>query len=502
MILSNGLSQPIAAQAFAETAPQFSEAFFAATQGLQLAHNFATFGVMYKVQPHVFSCVDKISNLIARLGITVWDTRDEKGDKRDYSSPYARLMKKPCMTLDRFHFYHWLSTTYEIYGEAYLLKNRSSITGKPVSFIPMHPTQTNIRRAEDGTLLYQFTAQPNMWFPETEIVPFRRYNPFNTMRGMSRLEPLRVTLMNEDQVRRATGAWWENMGRPSMVLSTKKRLGAKGRENLRMGYKASIGGAGNAGGVMVLEDDVTATAMQLNAEEMQYIETRKLNRSEVCEVYDLDPEVIQIIDQLSSRPTQGSSFKDVYKASIDYRLKALESVFDYHVASEFNGDREVRFNVSQQLRGDIETLAPAAVQLVQSGIAKISEAREWFDFDDAGPIAEQLYANQALQQLEVLVERAKVEMERAKSPAPQQMPGQGALPTSPSATNRTPPMATGDLPKKVPALTDKAKRYRNDIFAGLGRGKTWEEVALKLLERNPQDRNDIQVACLHILMDE
>jgi len=494
VITVNGYSQSLAVQAFAETSPQFSEAFFAPKTGLQLAHNFATYGVMYSVQPHVFSVIEKIANLVARLGVSVWDVRNEKGDKKDFSSPYAKLMKKPCFTVDTFHFYHWIVTTFEIYGEAYLVKNRNQ-DGKIVSFIPMHPTMTQVRRHQNGVLHYQFMGLPNLWLPESEVVPFRSYNPHNTMRGMSRLEPLRLTLMNEDQARRATSNWWENMGRPSFVLSTPKKLGVQGRANLKAGVKASSGGTENAGGVLVLEDDVTATKMQLDAEEMQYIQTRKLNRGEVCMVYDINPEHIQIIDQLTSRPQAGNS-GEVYKTSIDFRLKAIQSVFDFHVASEFNGDREFRFNVSQQLRGDIETLAPAAVQLVQSAIAKPAEVREWFDFDDAGTLANELYANQALQPLGALSESAKASVDQGNS---QSEPRE--LPAAPNATNRESPKVTGDLPKRVPALTDKAKSYMNDIFAGLGRGKEWNDVAHHLMERNPLDRKDIQVACLHILMD-
>lgn len=499
MLLSNGYSQPIATQAFAETSPQFNESYFAPAGGLHLATTVVSYGVMYRAQPHVFAVVDKIANLIARLGVTVWDARDSKGDKKDYDGPYARLMKDPCMTVDRFHFYHWLATTFEIYGEAYLLKNRDAATKRLVSLIPMHPAMTQVRRHENGVLHYQFMAAPNMWFPESEVVPFRRYNPHNTMRGLSRLEPLRDTLSNEHQARTATSAWWANMGRPSMVLQSKKRLGTKGRENLRAGYKASIGGPENAGGLMLLEDDVTATRMQLDAEEMQYIETRKLNRGEVCTVYDIDPEVVQIIDQITSRASQGGKFKDVYKASIDYRLKAIESVFDFHVASEFLSKREMRFNVSQQLRGDVETLAPAAVQLVQSGIAKPAEVREWFDFDDAGKLADELYANQALQPLGALSASAKASAEQGNSPkAPIGQPHE--LPVAAQSTNNEHPSATGDLPKRVPALTDKATKYLNDIFCELGRGKEWPEIANKMLERNPQDRKDIQLACLHIVV--
>lgn len=498
MILSSGQSRPIAPQAFAETSPQFAEAFFAPATGLHLAQQYVTYGVMYSVQPHVFAVVDKIANLIARLGVTVWNTKPDAGDVRDRNGAYAQLMADPCYTVDKFHFYHWVATTFEIYGECYLIKNRDELTRKPVSFIPMHPALTQVKRSESGSLLYQFMGMPNEWLPESEVIPFRRYNPHNTMRGLSRLEPLRLTLMNEDSARRAGTAWWDNMGRPSMVLSTPKRLGEKGRNNLRAGVRSSVGGADNAGGIMILEDQTTATAMQLNAEEMQYINTRKLNRGEVCMVYDINPEHVQIIDQLMSQPTGQSKSGEVYKTSIDFRLKAIQSVFDYHVGNEFNGKREMRFNVSQQLRGDVETLAPAAVQLVQSAIAKPAEVREWFDFDDAGPLADELYANQALQPLGALSASAQASVEQQQNP--QSQPKE--LPVSPNATNVQSPSVTGDLPKKVPELTDKGKKYQGDIFAGLGRGKTWDEVAVKLLERNPLDRKDIQLACLHILMEK
>lgn len=500
MILSSGISRPIAAQAYAETTPQFNAAFFAPSTGLQLAQQYVTYGVMYSVQAHVFAVVDKIANLIARLGVSVWNTKPDAGDIRDRTGAYAKLMKDPCYTVDNFAFYHWVATTLEIYGEAYLIKNRDELTRKPVSFIPMHPALTQIRRSESGSLLYQFMSMPNEWIPESEVVPFRRYNPHNTMRGLSRLEPLRLTLMNEDSARRAGTAWWDNMGRPSMVLATPKRLGEKGRANLRAGVRSSVGGADNAGGLMILEDQTTATAMQFNADEMQYINTRKLNRGEVCMVYDINPEHVQIIDQLTSRPQAGNA-GEVYKTSIDFRLKAIQSVFDYHVGTEFSGKREMRFNVSQQLRGDVETLAPAAVQLVQSAIAKPAEVREWFDFDDAGPLADELYANQALQPLGALSASAAASVEREQNPPelPQNMPKE--LPVSPTATNTQSPKATGDLPKKVPQLTDKGKKYQGDIFAGLGRGKSWDEIAAKLLERNPLDRKHIQLACLHILME-
>jgi hypothetical protein len=73
VILQNGINVPIAPQAFAETSPQFIAGNFVPRTGLKLETAFATYAQLYKSQPWVATVVNKISNLIARLGVNVWD---------------------------------------------------------------------------------------------------------------------------------------------------------------------------------------------------------------------------------------------------------------------------------------------------------------------------------------------------------------------------------------------------------------------------------------------
>ena len=42
---------------------------------------------------------------------------------------------------------------------------------------------------------------------------------------------------------------------------------------------------------------MTPHKLELTAEEAQYIETRKLNREEVCAAYDVPPPVVHILDR-------------------------------------------------------------------------------------------------------------------------------------------------------------------------------------------------------------
>jgi phage portal protein BeeE len=67
-------------------------------------------------------------------------------------------------------------------------------------------------------------------------------------------------LLNDDAVRRLKAQW----------------------DNLHSGVD-------NWAKTAILEEGMTATQMQLGAEEMQYIQSRQLNREECCAAYDVPP---------------------------------------------------------------------------------------------------------------------------------------------------------------------------------------------------------------------
>ena len=462
MILANGTQRVLAPQAFAEIAPQFYNSYFVPRSGLNLENNFATYTALYQKQPWVATVVDKIAQLVARLGVHVWDETNPSTKILDTEGPFAKLLANPCPTMDPYSFWMWVSATFEINGEAYLIKLRDE-NRRIIGLFPMHPAMTKIHRDKDGTVTYQFLGHPNQEFAGDDIVPFRTFDPFGAMRGMSRLEALRSTLMNEDSARRATAAWWRNMGRPSMTLTTEKKLGPEGRARLQEAVRATAGGSSNAGGILVLEDDVKPTVMQLSAEEMQYIESRKLNREEVCARFDISPTAVHILDNATYSNVE-ENLRSVYRDTMMPRITFLESVINWHVGSEFNDNKVARFNTADVLRGDFDKRADAMARLVTAGIAKPKEARAMFDLDDAGPIADQLYANSAIQLLGT-----------EKNPAPS-MQVDGA--EDPAPIDAAPPV-----------------KFMRDIGGLIGRGKSIQDAARSLLDKHPGEEDAIRRAC-------
>jgi HK97 family phage portal protein len=412
MIVSNGEVLDFAPQALGEVSPSsLATGYFYADQGIPLQNQFALYGQMYRAQPWLATVVDKVANSGARLSFNSWDKSGGGQKVLDTSSPYAKLWTRPCPVMHTFGFWRWTLSTYEVYGEAFWLKIR--VDDRVVGLLPMHPSRTVVKRLppdEQARLGYATNVQyvfslgvasvGLLTAPEADVVPFLRYNPDNLMRGLSRVEPLRSTLYNEDASRRAVESWWKRGARPSLMISAPQALSDRAYERLAAKVGAVHGGADQMGGTLVLEEGAKPVPVQLSAEEMQYIQSRTLNREEVCGVYDVPPPVIHILDHATfSNITE--QMRSMYRDTMAPRLEDVESVIDYHLRPDFApyGDVEGRFALDEVLRGDFETRAAAVGLLIEKGVMKPSEARPLFDLDDAGPVADKLYANSALQEL-------------------------------------------------------------------------------------------------------
>lgn len=433
MIVSNGL--PFAPQALAEVSPiPSATGYFYADQGIDLLNRFALFGQMYRQQPWIYAIVSKLAKSGARLDFNVWDHTGEQ-KTLDTDSAYAKFWARPCPTMSRFGFWRWTFSTKDIYGEAFWVKQRAKgfrtvdhvgeDFGPVVAVHPMHPSRTIIQRDKDtGAVVFRFSlgvaSAGILEMPADEVVAFQDYNPDAIMRGLSALEPLRTTLFNEDASRRAIQSWWTRGARPSLMISAPQSLSDGAYKRLASQSEKVHGGADNAGRVLVLEEGAKPIPVQLSAEEMQYIQSRILNREECCGVLDVPPPVVHILDKATfSNITE--QMRSMYRDTMAPRLEDVESVIEQQLTPDFGDPTQMegRFGLDDVLRGDFETRADAVIKLVANGVMKPAEARPLFDLGDAGPIADRLYANSAIQELGAPAEQIRITAGDPANPIPE-----------------------------------------------------------------------------------
>lgn len=469
MLISGGQPLALAPQALAETTPYLSTGYWYGEDGLNLLQQHAAYSTIYRKQLWVATAVDKVSNAVARLTLRDWDVSNPKGKQIDTTSDYARLLANPCPILSPYDFWRWVESIVEIYGEAYILKVRDN-DGVVRQLLPMHPTRTAVKREADGSVIYVFTvgvaSAGILKVPDTEVIPFKLFNADNVMRGLSRLEALNQTLLAEDAMRRAEESWWKRGARPALALSTDKKLSDAAAIRLRNKWDGLHAGADKFGGTVVLEQGMTAMPLQLSAEEMAYIDSRKINREEVCGRYDIPPPVLQILDNATfSNITE--QMRSLYRETMAPRLEFLESNLDFWLRPEFfeEPDHRATFSLDEVTRGDFEQRATSVSMLRSNGIVTGDEARNYFDLPALGGSSDKIVINGGFAPLDDIPLTKPTDPGQATTNPAQSManPVQATNP-APQNSNQQ-PMST---PKPVTQLSLRSLmgRYGSDMKAG------------------------------------
>lgn len=327
---------------------------------------------IYRQQLWVYVVVNKLAKATARLPFPVYQ-RGEKGRVRVDDHPMATLLRNPNPDMTGYDLWLWTSSTRDTFGDTFWLKYRRPTPradGNKFDLYPLHPAymswdeKSKRWNFDNGTLVLKDIK-------DTDVVPFKSFNPDSTTRGLSPLEPLRATLENEWSARSATSSFWTRGARPGMALRHPKQLSAVAQERLKAQMDAAAGGSSNTGSTVVLEEGMEITTLQLTAEEAQYIETRKLNREEVCAAYDIPPPVVHILDHATfSNITE--QMRSMYRDTMGNILPGYESTIDLHIRqAEFAGeDIYAEFLMDEVLRGDFETRQDALAKASHMTIAE------------------------------------------------------------------------------------------------------------------------------------
>lgn len=315
----------------------------------------------------VYTVITKLARAAARLPLPVYE-RDEMNRPRRDDHPLARLLARPNPAMSGFDLWLWTSSTFDIYGDTFWLKQRRG--GEVVALYPLHPTAMTYDE-QDGRWSFDNGKRKIERIAERDLIIFRHFHPDSLTRGLSPLEPLRATLENEWSARVATSSFWRNGARPGTALVHPGNLSAEAAERVKAQYDAIAAGAGRTGGTVVLEEGMEPKPLTLTAEEAQYIETRKLNREEVCAAYDVPPPVVHILDRATfSNITE--QMRSMYRDTMAPRLKAFESVIEtsLRVAEWPDDDVYAEFLMDEVLRGDFETRQDALAKATHMTIAE------------------------------------------------------------------------------------------------------------------------------------
>ncbi|MGH3424801.1 MAG: phage portal protein, partial [Nocardioidaceae bacterium] len=224
---------------------------------LDLLTRTASYSAVYRTQPWIAAAVNKLALSTARLPLKTY-RRTDTGREDAAETPLGRLLARPNRRDSAKFFWLWTVSTFELYGEAIWVKSRPGPGRAPTALWPMHPANVRTYYDDRGSVIYQYLPEPTgAYWPAEDVVHFRSYNPDDQLRGLSRLEPLRSSLISEDAVRKANESWWLNGARPSVVLQHPATIGDAPQRRIKESWERLHSGVQNWGKAAILEEGMT-----------------------------------------------------------------------------------------------------------------------------------------------------------------------------------------------------------------------------------------------------
>jgi HK97 family phage portal protein len=336
---------------------------YQAPSALRLSDDMSQdYATLYRKQANVRTVVDFLARNVAQLSLHTFERRSDNGRERVSDHPFARLMRQPNAHTTGYRLMRDLIADRGIYDRALWVKARDKDDNDILVRVP--PRLWSISEDDSWLAPSGFVIKGNRGkttIPADRCVYFRGYNPEDERYGLSPIESLRQVLseefaagqMREQSLRngariggyitRPAGAAWSDTAR--------QRFGTSWRAQYA-GQTATEGG-----GTPVLEDGMQFVAAGHSAEDMQYIEARKLSREEVAASYFIPPPMVGILDHATFGNIE-EQHKMLYQDTLGPILQEVQQEIMLQILrADFGADADdlyVEFNMLEKLRGSFE----------------------------------------------------------------------------------------------------------------------------------------------------
>lgn len=340
----------------------------------------ASYDYIYRTQPAIAGCVDKLAKRIATLP---FDSFEEDGEDRKLvrGDTLDSLIRRPMPRHATVHLLAHISTSLFTHGNALVAKVRGSDPDAPPEMLwPLDWSKVSAYAEPGGTIEWWSTTQ----FGDQE----RFLNVADTMHfawpatdseiGVSPLEKLGVTIRLEDATQRYQTASFRNGARPGGVITlpTGSNPNPEVMAETRRTAEDMHKGVDKAFKIGLLAPGADWKPIQQSAVEVELIDQRRLNREEVGMVYDLAGPLMNDLTH-GTYSNLAELNKALYRDVLPPQLVLIQQTFQAQLIDPEPAwmGRFTAFDLGEKLRGDPVELANALKTQVEAGLQTRNEAR-------------------------------------------------------------------------------------------------------------------------------
>jgi HK97 family phage portal protein len=326
----------------------------------------------------VLACVNMIADTMGVLPFGVYQ-RTEAGRERSRGHPIDVLLsEEPNKYQSPFEFKRLLLTQLCLRGNAFAWAERDR-GGRVVAFRPVHPDLVIVKRAKDGTPVYEFELWPGdgKQACTREDMFHAKWMSTNGYVGKSPIrvgaEAIGVALATQEHGAR----YFQNGSKASGVLMADGHVDADRQKKIKDDWQKNMSGVKNAGAVAMLPVGVKFQQLTISNEDAQYLAARVFQNKDIGRLYKLPP---FLIFETEGSTSWGTGLEQQMLAFLTLCLQpyitCFEQGMDRFVRQSAKGELYTRMNSNALLRMDSAASAAFMKSLWEIGALSSNEARE------------------------------------------------------------------------------------------------------------------------------
>jgi HK97 family phage portal protein len=328
----------------------------------------------------VLCCAKVIAEGLAQVPLKVFreDNAGSPVEARDHPL-YFLLNRRPNDWQTSFELREQIGFHLALTNNAYIYKN--VVGGKVVELYALLPSSVAVKQEDDLSLTYSVTLQNGRTLTLTAAEIWHIRGPsWDGIAGLDAVHLASKAIGLSQATERFGSAFFENNGRPGGLLTTRpgtQALTKEQRDEIKTLWSAQYQGAGNAHKTALLPFDLEFTAITSNANEAQWIETRKYLIKEVCRFFRVMP--IMVMESEDS--TSYNSVEQLFLAHLTHTLMPWYERFEQSAETalltrdELLKGYSIKLNANALLRASHSERASYYQTMRQIGAMTANEVR-------------------------------------------------------------------------------------------------------------------------------
>lgn len=326
----------------------------------------------------VYSCVRLISETVGSLPCHLFRRRANGGGKdRATDLPFytiLNLFPNPLQT--RMELFEMATRDLLLRGNAYL-RFAFDEKGWPSRLYRLHPDCMRVVAGSDAdSLTYIYKVKNEEYKYNHNQIVHVRYQSDDGINGRSPLSVARSAFEGAATMDEFSSKTFNNGTRLSGILKHPDQLDEETAKRIAESFRKAYSGAANAGKVAVIEEGMEFTPVSMTLADAEFVESRKLSRSEICGIFGVPPPLIGDLDRATFSNIEHQEIQFVVHCIrnwlVRFELAMMRTLFGPDISSDYF----IEFLADALLRGDSKTRNESYQIGLQNGFMTFNEVRE------------------------------------------------------------------------------------------------------------------------------